>query len=163
MTDDSNEGECSFKRPPLARKKSGELVRPALRLSPRRRIHSVPGTPADSRSVLFNDFDTQTRYFFQVDSAMDVSINSRCVKSCESEAAHPVENSGKATRGIMIINIAQGSSEREFKPVRLERLFLSSDKNTLIGTGAVQNISFQKLVVAHFTLDCWKTTSELVA
>jgi hypothetical protein len=142
MTDDSNESECSFKRPPLVRQKSGELVRPALRLSPRRRSHSVPGTPADSRSVLFKDFDTQTRYFFQVDSAMDVSISSRSVKSCESEAAHPLENSGKDTCGIMIINIARGSSEREFKPVRLERLFLSSDKNTLVDTSAVQNISF---------------------
>jgi hypothetical protein len=163
MTDDSNGGECSFERPPLVRKKSGELVRPALRLLPRKRYNSVPGTPADSRSVHFHDFDTQTRYFFQVDSAMDVSTNPRSVKSCESEAAHPLENSGKATRGIEIINFAQGSSEREFKPVRLERLFLSSDNDTLVGIVAVQNISFQKLVVAHFTLDCWKTTSELVA
>jgi homoserine kinase len=47
--------------------------------------------------------------------------------------------------------------------VRLERLLLSSDKDILVGTVAVQNISFQKLVVAHFILDCWKTTSELVA
>jgi hypothetical protein len=113
--------------------------------------------------VHFNDFDTQTRYFFQVDSAMNISTNPPSTKSRESEAAHSVENSGKATRGMKIVNLAQGWSEREFKPVRLERLFLSSDKNTLVGTVAVQNISFQKLVVAHFTLDCWKTTSELVA
>jgi hypothetical protein len=163
MTDDSNEGDCAFERPPLVRKKSGELVRPALKLSPTRRYNIVPGTPTDSRSVHFNDFDTQTRYFFQVDSAMDVSTDPPSVKSCESEAAHPLENSGRATRGMKIINLAQGSSERKFKPVRLERLFLSSDKDTLVGTVAVQNISFQKLVVAHFTLDCWKTTSELVA
>jgi hypothetical protein len=63
---------------------------------------AVPGTPADSRSVLFNDFDTQIRYLFRVDSAMDVSINTRSAKSRESEATHPLENSGKATRGLSI-------------------------------------------------------------
>jgi hypothetical protein len=44
----------------------------------------------------------------------------------------------------------------------LARLFLSSDKGTLIGIAAVQNTSFQKLVVARFTLDCRKTMLELV-
>lgn len=103
------------------------------------------------------------RYFFQIDSAMDVSNNPPSLKLCESEAAHPVKDSSRATRGIKNVNLVQGSSERELKPVRLERPFLFSDKNTLVGTIAVQNISFQILVVAHFTLDCCKTTLELVA
>jgi len=45
----------------------------------------------------------------------------------------------------------------------VERIILSQDKDTLIGSCAVQNIAFQKLVVVRFTLDYWKTTSEVVA
>jgi hypothetical protein len=65
MMDDSNEGDCSFEWPPLVRKKSGELVRPALRLSPERRYNSVPRTPAGSRSgtstTLILRLDTSSR------------------------------------------------------------------------------------------------------
>jgi len=42
-------------------------------------------------------------------------------------------------------------------------LFLSADNKILVGSVAVANIAFNKLVVARFTLDYWKTTSEVVA
>jgi hypothetical protein len=85
------------------------------------------------------------------------------VETCDSGIAQRFGNNGKATRGIKIANLPQDSSERKSKPVQLERQFLSSDRDTLVGTVVVQNMSFQKLVVANFTLDCWKTTSELIA
>jgi hypothetical protein len=40
---------------------------------------------------------------------------------------------------------------------------VSSDNRNLVGTIAVQNLAFNKLVVARFTLDYWKTTSEVLA
>ena len=48
-------------------------------------------------------------------------------------------------------------------PVRVEKVFLSTDNKTLIGSVAVANLAFKKTVVARFTLDYWKTTSEVVA
>jgi hypothetical protein len=48
-------------------------------------------------------------------------------------------------------------------PVRVERVFLSSDNKTLVGSVAVANLAFHKHVVARFTLDYWKTTSEVIA
>jgi hypothetical protein len=163
MSCDSNEDDSSLDKALLVRKKSGELVQPALRPSPRRGYNSMPGTSADSRSVHFNDFDNQTRYFFQDDNAMDISADSSPVETIESETASPFGVTGKAMRSIKLINFSPHELERGFKPVRLERLFLSPDKDTLVGNIAVHNLSFQKVVVARFTLDHWRTTSELVA
>jgi hypothetical protein len=42
-------------------------------------------------------------------------------------------------------------------------LFLSSDKNSLVGMVVVANLAFQKHVAARFTFDSWKTTSEVTA
>jgi hypothetical protein len=49
------------------------------------------------------------------------------------------------------------------RPVCLERLFLSSDQDILIGTVAVVNLAFRKHVAARFTFDDWKTASEVSA
>jgi hypothetical protein len=163
MTNSSIGSNPSINKPPLIQKKSGELVQPALRPFSRRQYKQMPGTLADFRSVHFNDFDNQTRYFFQTDSTMDILPVLSPVETCDSRVAQRFGNNDKATRGIKIANLPHDSSERKSKPVQLERLFLSSDRDTLVGTVVVQNMSFQKLVVAHFTLDCWKTTSELVA
>jgi hypothetical protein len=52
---------------------------------------------------------------------------------------------------------------RKAQPVRLERIWLSNDQKSLVGSVAVSNLAFQKLVVCRFTLDYWKTTSEVAA
>lgn len=163
-TDDSEEDDYApLDKPSLVRKKSGELVKPALRPSSRRRYFSMPGTPTYFKSVHFNDSDNQTRHFLQVERPMAVSTGTSPVETYDSETEYPLESDGKASREIKLINFPQDSFERKLKPVRIERIFLSSDKDTVIGTVAVQNISFHKLVIARFTLDYWKTTSEVVA
>ena len=161
-TDDSEDDDASFK-PSLVRKKSGELVKPALRPSSRRRYSSMPGTPTYHKSVHFNESENQTRHFLQVDKPMAVSAGTSPVETYDSESEYPFDYSGKSAREIRLSNFPQDTYERKLKPVRVERLFLSSDKETLVGTVAVQNLSFQKLVVARFTLDHWKTTSEVTA
>jgi hypothetical protein len=161
-TDDSedDDDDAPFK-PSLVRKKSGELVKPALRPSSRRRYSSMPGTPTYHKSVHFNESENQTRHFLQVDKPMAVSAGTSPVETYDSESEYPFDYSGKCE--IRLSNFPQDTFERKLKPVRVERLFLSSDKETLVGTVAVQNLSFQKLVIARFTLDHWKTTSEVVA
>lgn len=160
-SDDSDEDALAAK-PSLVRKKSGELVKPALRASSRRRYSSMPGTPTYSKSVHFNDNDNQTRHFLQVDKPIAVSAGSSPVESTyESETEYPFDKESK--RDIKLANFPQNSFQRSIQPVRVERIFLSADKQTLIGTCAVQNLAFHKLVVARFTTDYWKTTSEVVA
>lgn len=163
-TDDSEDDEdgVTFK-PSLVRKKSGELVKPALRPSSRRRYSSMPGTPTYHKSVHFNESENQTRHFLQVDKPMAVSAGTSPVETYDSESEYPFDYSGKSAREIRLSNFPTDTFERKLKPVRVERLFLSPDKETLVGTVAVQNLSFQKLVIARFTLDHWKTTSEVVA
>jgi hypothetical protein len=164
-SDDSDEDDGPLSKPSLVRKKSGELVKPALRPSSRRRYSSMPGTPTYSKSVHFNDSDNQTRHFLQVDKPMAVSAGSSPVETYESESEFPFDGEGPSQpeREIKLANFPTDTFERRAQPVRVERIFLSSDKQTLIGTIAVQNISFHKLVVTRFTLDYWKTTSEVVA
>lgn len=160
-SDDSDEDDdAPLSKPSLVRKKSGELVKPALRPSSRRRYSSMPGTPTYSKSVHFNDSDNQTRHFLQVDKPMAVSAGSSPVETYDSESEYPFD---KMTREIKLVNFPSDSIDRSMKPIRVERIFLSADQQTLVGSVAVQNLAFHKLVVARFTLDYWKTTSEVVA
>ncbi|RMY45812.1 hypothetical protein D0865_09679 [Hortaea werneckii] len=157
---DSDDDEGPFSKPHLVRKKSGELVKPALRPSSRRRYSSMPGTPTYSKSVHFKDSDNQTRHFLQVDKPMAVSAGSSPVETYDNEAEFPF-NGETVEREICLANFPEDSFERQTQPVRLEKMHLSSDKQTLIGTCAVQNIAFHKAVAARFTLDHWMTTSEV--
>lgn len=153
-------------KPPLLRKKSGELVKPALRPASRRRPSSMPGTPTYSKAVHFNENMEQVRHFLQVDRPIAVSAGSSPVETYDSESEYPFQEpkSKEPEWEIKLANFPTTSSyERETMPVRVERIFMASDNKTLVGIVACANISFQKLVVARFTLDYWKTTSEVVA
>jgi hypothetical protein len=154
-------------KPPLLRKKSGELVKPALRPASRRRPSSMPGTPTYSKAVHFNENMEQVRHFLQVDRPIAVSAGSSPVETYDSESEYPFYEEPKPKEPEWEIKLANfpatDSYERQTMPVRVERIFLASDNKTLVGIVACANISFQKLVVARFTLDYWKTTSEVVA
>lgn len=124
----------------------------------------MPGTPTYSKSVHFNEQGNQTRHFLQVDKPIAVSAGTSPVDGYDSETEFPFGAAeSKPEREIRLCNFPTDTFERRSKPIRVERIFLSTDKQTLIGVCAVQNISFHKLVVARFTLDYWKTTSEVVA
>lgn len=156
-------------KPPLLRKKSGELVKPALRPASRRRPSSMPGTPTYSKAVHFNEDIEQVRHFLQVDRPIAVSAGSSPVEMYESEGEYPfvndVPNKSRETEwDIKLGNFPNDDTfERKSMPVRLERLFLSHDNKMLIGEVAVQNLAFHKTVAARFTLDYWQTTSEVMA
>ncbi|CAN6609141.1 hypothetical protein TRVA0_004S00760 [Trichomonascus vanleenenianus] len=55
------------------------------------------------------------------------------------------------------------SERTETRPVYLESVFLSSDKNSIIGHVAVKNMSFEKAVTVRYTIDYWKTVTEACA
>lgn len=168
MEDDEDENR---RKPMMVRKKSGELVRPALRpSSAKKRPSSMPGTPTYSKAVHFDQHLEHVRHFLQVDRPVAVSAGSSPVESYEGDMEFPFgsddfgsSRSPPLEWEIRLTNFPLDSAERMFMPVRVERVFLSSDNKNLVGAIAVANIAFHKLVVARFTLDFWKTTSEVVA
>lgn len=167
---DGDEPDRSRRKPPMLRKKSGELVRPALRPpSARRRPSSMPGTPTFSKAVHFDSHLEHVRHFLQVDRPLAVSANTSPVEAYESETEFPFSEDGANGKNapfeweIVVSNFPAETPQRLSLPVRVERVFLSTDNKTLIGSVAVANLAFNKHVVARFTLDYWKTTSEVVA
>ena len=157
-------------KPALVRKKSGEPVRPALRPScARRRPSSMPGTPTYSKAVHFNNDLEQVRHFLQIDRPLAVSAGSSPVENYESELEFPFGNSESTNQAppfdweIRLANFPRETVDRRSMLVKVERVYLSTDNKQLLGAIMVRNISFHKLVVARFTLDYWKTTSEVKA
>lgn len=167
---ESDVEEMGSKKPPMLRKKSGELVRPALRASSaRRRPSSMPGTPTYSKAVHFDNNLEHVRHFLQVDRPLAVSATSSPADLHDGETEFPFHHDqGRFIEPpwqweIRTPNFPHDSVDRAHMPVRVEKVFLSSDNKTLIGTVAVHNLAFHKSVVARFTLDFWKTTSEVSA
>ncbi|KAL8795336.1 MAG: hypothetical protein Q9195_002206 [Heterodermia aff. obscurata] len=157
-------------KPALVRKKSGEPVRPALRPhAARRRPSSMPGTPTYSKAVHFKSDLEQVRTFLQVDRPLAVSAGSSPVEAYDNEIEFPFGDSNGQNYNppfeweIRLTNFPRDTLERSSVPVKVERVYLSPDNKQLLGAIAVQNISFHKLVIARFTLDYWKTTSEVKA
>ncbi|PVH82468.1 carbohydrate-binding module family 21 protein [Cadophora sp. DSE1049] len=168
ITDDE-EPNRSRRKPPMLRKKSGELVRPALRpSSARRRPSSMPGTPTFSKAVHFDSHLEHVRHFLQVDRPLAVSAGSSPVEQYDSDTEFPFSDDGARSPPfeweIIVANFPATPTPIVLgQAVKVERVFLSSDNKTLVGSVVVANWGFQKNVVARFTLDYWKTTSEVVA
>jgi hypothetical protein len=125
----------------------------------------MPGTPTFSKAVHFDSHLEHVRHFLQVDRPLAVSAGSSPVEVYDSDTEFPFDD----TRAppfeweIVVSNFPAETPIRLSLPVRVERVFLSSDNKTLVGSVAVANLAFNKYVVARFTLDYWKTTSEVVA
>ena len=159
------------RKPSMVRKKSGELVRPALRPSyARRRPSSMPGTPTYSKAVHFDSHLEHVRHFLQVDRPLAVSAGSSPVECYDGEMEFPFGGNENVRSPsppfqweIRLSNFPRETVGRKDMPIRVDKVFLSADNKHLIGSVAVANLSFHKLVVARFTLDYWKTTSEVVA
>lgn len=168
--DDADDDGDPPQKPSMVRKKSGELVRPALRPSlGKRRPSSMPGTPTYSKAVHFDKHLEHVRHFLQVDRPLAVSASSSPVENYENEVEFPFGGANSQEEGtiveyeIRLANFPRETVERMSMAVRVEKVFLSPDNKNLIGCVAVQNLAFHKLVVARFTFDYWKTTSEVVA
>lgn len=149
---------------PRVRKKSGELVRPALRPPSRRRPSSMPGTPTYSKAVHFDSQLEHIRHFLRLDKPLAVSADTSPANEHSTETEYPFPSEGPSFGWeLRLPNFPKDQSARAHQPVRLERVYLSSDRSTLVGVVAVANLAFQKLVVARFTFDYWKTVSEVGA
>ncbi|KAL4863550.1 hypothetical protein BDV12DRAFT_189598 [Aspergillus spectabilis] len=148
---------------PMVRKKSGELVRPALR----RRPSSMPGTPTYSKAVHFDTQLEHIRHFMLLDKPQAVSTGSSPIEDLDTDGEYPFNGDSSKTPsfvwGVHISNYPHKPPSQPHQHVRLECLFLSSDKHALVGTVVVANLAFQKHVAARFTFDGWHSISEITA
>ncbi|KAL8932505.1 MAG: hypothetical protein Q9211_006276, partial [Gyalolechia sp. 1 TL-2023] len=158
-------------RPIPVRKKSGELVKPVLtRGGLRRRPSSMPGTPTYSKAVHFDPTSLENvRTFCGNDRPIVVSAGTSPAEQYANEIEFPFGDDPAESRRpafeweIRLSNFPRETVERTLAPVRVERIYLSSDNKNLMGAVTVANLAFHKTVVVRFTLDYWKTTSEVVA
>lgn len=159
----------STPKPPMVRKKSGELVRPALRPpAARRRPSSMPGTPVYAKAVHFDSQLEHIRHFMQLDRPLAVSAETSPVDNHDADSEFPFgHEEEKQTPSweweLRLSNFPKDVPSRNTQPVRLEKLFLSAEKNVLIGSVAAANLAFHKHVAARFTFDYWRTVSEVSA
>ncbi len=166
-TDEELDDAAVAKKPQMVRKKSGELVRPALRLPSCRRPSSMPGTPTFSKAVHFDSHLEHVRHFLQVDRPLAVSAGSSPAENHDSDTEYPFpgdeRHSPPTEWEIIVANFPLETPARKIQPVRLEQVWLSNDQKSLSGSIGVANLAFHKNVVCRFTLDYWKTTSEVAA
>lgn len=125
----------------------------------------MPGTPVYAKAVHFDSHLEHIRHFLQLDRPLAVSAETSPVDSHDTKGEFPFALGSESSWewDIKLANWPKDPSSRAIHPVRLERVFLSADKSTLIGTVAVANLAFQKQVTARFTLDYWRTISEVGA
>lgn len=164
--DDSDCEDDTRPRPPMIRKKSGELVRPALRPPmARRRPSSMPGTPIGSKAVHFDTQLEHIRHFAQLDKPQAVSAENSPTNEYSSEEEFPFEKNQtpEFTWELRLPNFPKTTTPQLHDKARLEKLSLSPDNKTLIGLVAVANLAYHKHVAARFTFDHWKTVSEVTA
>ncbi|KAI1151558.1 putative phosphatase regulatory subunit-domain-containing protein [Nemania diffusa] len=169
-SEESSEQDELAQKPPMVRKKSGELVRPALRPASLRRPSSMPGTPTFSKVVHFDSHLEHVRHFLQVDRPLAVSTGSSPVDNYDSDTEYPFKSGEKSDARsppyeweTVMNNFPSETAIRKGLPVRLERVWMSPDQKSLMGSICVANLAFQKSVVCRFTFDYWKTTSEIGA
>jgi hypothetical protein len=164
-SEDTDTEDEMRREPPMLRKKSGELVRPALRPSlARRRPSSMPGTPSFSKAVHFDAHLEHVRHFLGVDRPLAVSTP---IEE-ETEADFPFDIVRHARDlpfkwEFIQSNLPVRDSLQLSLPVRLERVNIELETQTFVGDVIVANLAYQKFVTVRFTLDYWKTASEVDA
>ena len=157
--------------PPMVRKKSGELVKSSLKTPNRSRPSSVPSTPTFPKAVHFDSHLEHVRHFLNTEKPTAVSAGSSPQESLDRDefpfdddsSDEDYNKSPSFEWEIELPNFPKDPNARSHLPVRLERAYLSTDKQNLLGTVAVQNLAYQKKVVVRFTLDYWQTVSEVTA
>jgi hypothetical protein len=126
----------------------------------------MPGTPVYAKAVHFDSQLEHIRHFLQLDRPLAVSANTSPVETHDAEHEFPFGKDDDKPSWEWELRLSNAPKELPASsklPVQLERVFLSADKKVLIGTVAVANLAFHKHVAARFTLDYWRTTSEVGA
>lgn len=167
--DDDDDQTIVLRPHKMIRKKSGELVRSSLKVSggKSRRAASVPSTPAHSKNVHFDRQLEQVRHFLYTEKPTAVSANTSPSQEYYHNTEFPfvVPKKDDFELTIELPNFVPEAQQVENNDnvIKVETVYLSTDKRSLIGRVAVKNLDFHKSVVVRYTLDYWRTTSECAA
>ena len=162
----------------LLRKKSGEVVKPALKAvssygdittldAPLSSARSAPNTPGAPKYVHFDTQLERVKLFLHDQKPQVVSRNGSptdCTTSEGEEYPFPYtdeEDNNETTLQIKLPNFP--NSQPRDANISLESIFLDDDRKNLKGIIRVKNIAFEKWVAVRFTLDWWQTTNETSA
>ncbi|KAJ6437504.1 protein phosphatase regulator [Purpureocillium lavendulum] len=158
-------------KPQIVRKLSGEIVRPALRTPAAGRSSGMPVIPALAKAVRFNSHIGHIRYFSQGDGPLPFSAGPSLAvgyerRNIEYRSPGNGEQDSESPPfewQLVTANFPADLHPPRTVPVMLEAVWLSNDEKSLRGSIAVANIAFHKHVACHFTLDHWKTVSDVCA
>jgi hypothetical protein len=125
--------------------------------------------PMPRKAVHFELHD-QVRYFFQSDPPVTVKSELQLIGGAHENSAR---NSSSPILSLYIIQSPSTQwevvcSSTVFKTpdkttVKLERLWISVDEKSFLGSVAVANLAHKKSVTCRFTFDYWETVSEVRA
>lgn len=154
------------------KKSSGEIVRPVLKHSQvKRQPRSRKSNSTCSKVVRFDSNLERVQYFHEIDRPLAVSATVSGVESFSDEIVSSGERGALANNNqfpfvewdIILPDFPEESPERLSLPVRLENIRISEDGTHLIGTVAVANLAYGKVVTSRYTMDDWMTMSDVVA
>ncbi|EIW68949.1 hypothetical protein TREMEDRAFT_62662 [Tremella mesenterica DSM 1558] len=172
----------------LIRKKSGEILKPAIKYSgpltingtplpedeprererPRFESKSCPNTPSCPKYVHFDSHLERVKVFRGDQKPQVVSRNGSPTEHPtsgeESEFPFPSTDEDERDKRVLQIRLPNfPSTPAPDADFYLESLFLDDDRKSLKGVVMCRNFSFQKWVAVRFTFDFWQTTSEVTA
>lgn len=178
----SSSSENDLKSSPnIIKKKSGETVKSSLKLPSLVRHSSMPAT---SKAVHFDVNLERVRHFLHSEKPNAVSASSSPTEErpkfhwgTDSESSSDSESEEEEDPRLGFQRYLDRTewqislpNFRTLQPEEVgdrmlfvESIFLSSDKNTLLGHIAVKNIAFEKHVSIKYSIDHWKTVTELAA
>ncbi|KAF8950155.1 hypothetical protein BGZ46_004727 [Entomortierella lignicola] len=164
--------------PTLVRKQSAPLLKNGLPLksamkcptlktdiprpSPVVRSHSSP-TISSPKFVHFNTKLEHVRLFLQGEMPSCVSERETIIDARDdvktSDTKLKLTNWTPVAKG----DFQPGNIDSGALPLRVENVQLSEDQTELLGTVLIQNIAFHKHVSVRYTVDFWRTKSEVNA
>ncbi|ORX94570.1 hypothetical protein K493DRAFT_315426 [Basidiobolus meristosporus CBS 931.73] len=149
-------------RPQLLRKKSGEVVKSALKGKENDRPKSLPTSPTK-----FVHFDAQLEYiklFMKGEKPQTISNPGSDDEDGTSSDDDYYDQDDEVSLSIRLPNfpppIFPGYNS---KIVSVQDISLSEDKLDVIGTIQVANLAYRKHVAVRYTFDFWQTVEEVSA
>ena len=123
--------------------------------------------PTMHKAVHFELYD-RVRDFFRIDPSMTTKSEPLPVGGSPNESGHKSRNPKTSLQIFQSPSIRWEviCSSKVFKatfntiPVRLERLWVSADEGSFVGSVVVSHVAGQRSVTCMFTFDCWETFSE---
>ncbi|KAH7190385.1 putative phosphatase regulatory subunit-domain-containing protein [Fusarium oxysporum] len=142
-------------------------LHPALYPYHRQRLARKP-TP---RKAVHFEIHDQVRHFFQIDPPVTVKSEPQLMGGSHKDSAHKPLNPitslyiirSPSTRWEVICSSTVFKTTEKTRSVKLERLWVSADEKSFLGSVAVANLAAEKSVTCRFTFDHWETISEVHA